>query len=438
MSQVDIDVAVVGAGPAGSAAALALARQGRSVALIERGEVPGSKNLSGGVLYLDCLRGVVDDVADLPIERKVTRHVTTLLQPDSSVSLDYADRVLAEPDRGLPNAATVLRARLDPWLAAQAEATGAFLMPGMRVDALATETARDGRSRVCGVVADGQVMRAHAVVLADGVNSFLAREAGLRSTPPNRHLGLGVKAVVHLDPQRIEDRFGVRPGEGSAHAIVGDATLGVAGGAFLYTNAESLSVGIVVRLDDLLASGRTAREVFDHLLGHPGLARYLDGGEVIEFGSHLVAEGGLAGVGEIAHDGAVLVGDAAGLTINSGLVLRGMDLAITSGLTAGDAIADALAHDDTSKESLQRYPNALARTAVMQDVATYRGMPDLLERRGPYRAWGEVASTILRDTFGLDGRPRERLGKTAWSALRRSGVGLRTWLGDLRSLGRSI
>ena len=84
----DFDVDVVGAGIAGSVAAYRLAERGLSVALIERG-LPGSKNLSGGVLYGRVLEEVFSSfTAEAPVERRITRHVTTFLNPDSAVSLD--------------------------------------------------------------------------------------------------------------------------------------------------------------------------------------------------------------------------------------------------------------------------------------------------------------------------------------------------------------
>ncbi|OJX98003.1 MAG: hypothetical protein BGO96_14055 [Micrococcales bacterium 73-15] len=436
----DVDVVVVGAGPAGASAALRLAERGLDVALVERAGTPGAKNLSGGVLYLDALvRAVGDAWREAPLERVVTRNVTTLLTADAAVSLDYADSSLAGPpargSAGAPNAATVLRARFDPWLAGRAEAAGAFPMPGMLVEALAVAEAPEapGGRRVVGVVAGGQVMRSTAVVLADGVNSFLARGAGLRGEPAARDVAVGVKAVLGLDPRRIADRFGVAGDEGAAHAIIGDATLGVAGGAFLYTNRESLSLGVVLRLDDLVASGRTAREVFTHLLTHPGLQRYVADTEVLEYGSHLVAEGGAAMVGTVAWPGCVVVGDAAGLTLNSGLVLRGMDLAITSGLAAGDAVADAVAAGDP--DATLAYQELLTASSAYRDLAAHAGMPDLLDRRGPYGPWGETARDVLRATYRIDGSDTVPLRVALRRALRRQGW--RTWLGDARRIWRS-
>ncbi|PFG19999.1 FAD-dependent oxidoreductase [Serinibacter salmoneus] len=449
MTEPDFDVAVVGAGPAGSMAAMRLAQRNLSVVLVERGERPGEKNLSGGVLYPAPLADALPDfprdpTPEAPWERRVVRHVTSSVRPDSVTSLDYEDAALltttgsAGSTAALPNAVTVLRARLDPWLAERAQEAGAFLMPGMRVDSLVTEPGPDGAPRVTGIRADGQDLRARVVVAADGVNSFLARGAGLRPDPAPRDLAVGVKAVLAMPAGRLEDRFGLEPGQGAAHALVGDVTAGVAGGAFLYTNRESLSFGVVLRLDALTRSGRSAHEVFEHALTHPRLRRWLAGAEVIEYGSHLVSESGHTGVGQVAFDGLVVAGDAAGLTINSGLVLRGMDLAITSGLLAGDAVAEAIEAGDASATGLHRYAAALQASTAGADMRTYARTPALFHRPGPYGPWGEAAERVLRGSFRLDGAPRRPLRHLAVQAVRRSGVGLRTWVGDAAALWRSV
>lgn len=423
----DFDVIVVGAGPAGAVTAYLLAQQGHSVVLIERGEAPGAKNLSGGVLYGRVLDEVFPGFADsAPVERRITRHVTTFLTADSSVSIDYAGKPLAEP----VNAVTVLRAKLDPWLAERAEEAGVFLMPGVRVDELLTEPGPDGAPQVVGVKAGDDELRARVVVAADGVNSYLARSIGLRPTPPEHHLAVGVKAVVSLPRQVIEDRFAVSGDEGAAHAIVGDCTLGVGGGGFLYTNTESLSLGVVLRLDDLIKKGRTAIEVFEHYTSHPVLAPYLRDGEILEYGSHLVAEGGLAMVGEVHTGGLVVVGEAAGLTINSGLTVRGMDLAIGSAVAAATGVGEALAAGDTTASGLAAYRRHLDESFVMADLRTYGKAPAFLERDRMYGAYGELAAGIFHDVFRLDGTPRKHLAAVARGALKRSTVSMRDLISD--------
>jgi len=300
----DFDVIVVGAGIAGCVTAILLARAGRQVVLIERGATAGSKNLSGGVLYCRVLEDVFPNLLTAaPVERRITRNVIQFLNADSAVAVDYADARLAEPT----NAVTVLRAKLDAWLADQCEAEGVFVMTGVRVDALLTE---DGR--ITGVRAGEDELHARVVVAADGVNSFLSKQAGLRpTTDPLNHLAVGVKGVVNLPEQVLADRFHLTGDEGVAYAIVGDCTQGIGGGGFLYTNRASISVGVVLRLDDLTRSGKTASDVYDHFVAHPFIAPLLEGGEQVEYGCHLVAEGGLHGMGQIVTDGMVVVGDAA-------------------------------------------------------------------------------------------------------------------------------
>ncbi|MFE4466787.1 FAD-dependent oxidoreductase [Oerskovia sp. NPDC056781] len=418
----DFDVIVVGAGVAGCVTAYRLAETGRSVVLIERGEAPGSKNLSGGVLYSRVMEEVFPDfLTQAPVERRITRNYVQFLNSTSSVGIDYQDSRLSDP----VNAVTVLRARLDAWLGEKCEEAGVFLMPGVRVDEVLTE---DGK--VVGVRAGDDELRAHVVVAADGVNSFLARAAGLRPQEPTNHLALGVKAVVSLPAATIEERFRCAGDEGVAYAVVGDCTLGIGGGGFLYTNRDSISVGVVLRLDDLVAKGVPSSEVFEHFLTHPFVAPLLAGGEVSEYASHLVAEGGLDMVREITTDGMVVVGDAAGLTLNTGLTVRGMDLATASGIAAATGIEAALAAGDTSKAGLAGYRTALTASFAGQDMQTYAKAPAFLERERMYEQYGSLLADIMYGAFDHDLRPRRHLRDVARRAFKRSPVRLRDLLSD--------
>jgi electron transfer flavoprotein-quinone oxidoreductase len=422
----DFEVIVIGAGIAGCVAAHQLARQGRSVLLIERGESPGSKNLSGGVLYSRGMEQVFPDfLAEAPVERRITRNYINFLNADSSVAIDYKDARLADP----VNAVTVLRAKLDAWLAAKCEEAGALIMPGVRVDRVLTDDGPDGK-RVVGVQAGDDELRALVVVAADGVNSFIAQEAGLREKEPLHHLAVGVKSVVALPRKTIEERFNLTGDEGAAIAAVGDCTEGVGGGGFLYTNIDSLSVGIVVRLDDLTAKQKVVTDIFDHFLEHRFIAPYLEGGELLEYGCHLVAEGGLDMVGEIVMNGMVVVGDAAGLTLNTGLTVRGMDLAAGSAVSAAEAIGDALEKKDTSKAALAGYRDKLFASCVGQDMKTYARAAGFLEVERMYKEYGELFANVLYGAFNLDTQPREHLIKVARRSLAQSPLTMRQLVKD--------
>ncbi|MGO8885533.1 MAG: FAD-dependent oxidoreductase [Streptosporangiaceae bacterium] len=422
----DFEVIVVGAGIAGCVTAYQLARQGRSVLLIERGETPGSKNLSGGVLYSRGMQQVFPGFLDeAPVERRITRNYISFLNPDSSVAIDYKDARLADP----VNAVTVLRAKLDPWLAEKCEEAGALIMPGVRVDRVLTEDGPGGK-RVVGVQAGEDELRARVVVAADGVNSFIAKEAGLRHREELDQLAVGVKSVVSLPRETIEARFNLTGDEGAAIAVVGDCTEGVGGGGFLYTNTDSISVGVVVRLDDLTAKKKVVTDIFDHFLGHKFIAPYLEGGELAEYGCHLVAEGGMSMVGEITMDGMVVVGDAAGLTLNTGLTVRGMDLAAASAVAAAEGIGAALDRGDTSKAGLAGYRERLFASYAGKDMKTYARAPAFLELERMYKQYGELLAEVMYGAFNLDTQPRRHLLGVARKALTRSPLKMRQLVSD--------
>jgi electron transfer flavoprotein-quinone oxidoreductase len=422
----DFDVIVVGAGIGGCVTACQLARQGRSVLLIERGESPGSKNLSGGVLYSRGIQQVFPEFLDeAPVERRITRNYISFLNAESSVAIDYQDTRLADP----VNAVTVLRAKLDPWLAQQCEDAGALIMPGVRVDRVLTEEGPSGK-RVVGVQAGADELRAHVVVAADGVNSFIAKEVGLRKQEPLNHLAVGVKSVVSLPRQTIEARFNLTGDEGAAIAVVGDCTEGVGGGGFVYTNIDSVSVGVVVRLDDLTAKKKVVTDIFDHFLEHRFIAPYLEGGELAEYGCHLVAEGGMDMIGEIAMDGMLVVGDAAGLTLNTGLTVRGMDLAVASAVAAADGIGSALDQGDTSKAGLAGYRQKFFASYAGQDMKTYARAPAFLELERMYKYYGELLANVLYGAFNLDTQPRRHLLSVARKALIQSPLKMRQLVSD--------
>jgi len=429
-ADVDFDVIVIGAGVAGCVTAYQLAVKGHSVLLVERGAQPGSKNLSGGIFYCRVMEEVYPGFVDeAPIERRITRNCLSFLSPTSFVNVDYGDARLARS----VTAVSVLRAKLDAWLADKCEGVGVTLMSGVKVDSLV----REGE-QIVGIKAGEDVLRSHVVVAADGVNSFICQAAGIRSQEPAKHLAVGVKSVIRLPRQVIEERFHLTGDEGAAYAVVGDCTNGVGGGGFMYTNLDSLSIGVVLRLDDLVKRGESSSDLHDRFLGHPAIEPFLKAGELLEYGCHLVAEGGQSMVHDLTLPGLVVVGDAAGLTLNTGFTVRGMDLAAGSAIAAARAIDVALQKRDFSKASMDLYKAELDQSFVGKDMRTYARAPEFLETERMYGDYGLLLSDLLYSVYNLDTTPRKRMVASTLEALKKSPLHTLQLVRDAYRAGRAI
>lgn len=411
----DFDAIVVGSGCAGPVAAYELARAGKSVLVVERGTFPGAKNVSGGRLYTHSLRNVFPDfAARAPLERRVVRERVSLLAPDANVTVDYTDEQLRTEHA---ESYTVLRARFDPWLAAQAEQAGAEYVTGIAVEQLLM----DG-SRVTGVRAGDDEITADVVVLADGVNSLLTPQAVGAARPAPGELAVGVKQIVALPERTISDRLMCADDEGAAWLFVGDATHGHAGGGFVYTNRSSISVGLVATLSELGTAETPIYQMLEDFKRHPGVAPLLAGGEVVEHSGHLVAEGGFDSMPPLVGDGVLLAGESAMMCINAGYTVRGMDLAIAAGQIAGQQAAAALTAGDTSAAGLAGYRTALEQSFVLSDLRTLRTFPGFMEHATRmFVDYPAMARDVFRQLFSVDGTPVRPLRKTLPPIARRVG-----------------
>lgn len=295
----DCDIIIIGAGIAGTACALRCARAGLSVLLLERAEIPGSKNLSGGRLYTHALAELLPQFhLTAPLERRITHESLSLLTPDGATTFSSL-----QPGG---ESWSVLRARFDPWLVAEAEEEGVECIPGATVDALYEEN-----GRVCGVICGDDILRARYVVLAEGANSVLAERHGLVTRPAGEAMALGIKEVLSLEPSAIEERFHLENNEGAALLFSGRICDDLPGGAFLYTNQQTLSLGIVCPLSSLTQSRVPASELLTRFKAHPAVRPLIKNTESLEYGAHLVPEGGLHSMPvQYAGNGWLLVGDA--------------------------------------------------------------------------------------------------------------------------------
>lgn len=415
MDEEIFDVIVVGGGIAGATCAYLLAQEGHSVVLIDRGSEPGSKNLSGGVFYCRVMEQIFPGFTEAaPIERHIVRNTLGFLNQNSHVAINYGDSRLGNP----VNAVSVLRAPLDSWLAEQCEEAGVMVMPSIRVDSLIME-----KDQCVGVRAGAEELRARIVVAADGVNSFLAQGARIRAKEPAQNLALGVKSVIRLGEASINERFHVSAKEGAAYAIVGDATQGIPGGGFLYTNKDSVSIGVVLRLDALAENGLSSSDIHDHFLNHPAIRPLIAGGELLEYGCHLTIENGPHMMNhDLTRPGLMIIGDAAGFTLNTGFAIRGMDLAAGSAQAAAQAAHAALLSGDYSRNAMDTYPAALAASFVGKDCATYEKAPAFFENPRLYSQYGQLLAEVFFGIYAMDGAPHRRISTIVRGALRLSGT----------------
>ena len=413
----DYEVIVVGAGLAGSTAAYCLAKEGVKVLLLERGDTAGSKNVTGGRLYAHSLEKIMPGFAGrAPVERRVTRETLSLMTGASSVNLDFQHQDLEAGPGSVSY--TVLRAAFDAWLAGEAEAAGCDLVSPAHVDRLFKEN-----GRVQGVVAGDDTLTADVVILADGINSLLARQEGLKQELSPRHAAVGCKEMIELTEEAINDRFNVSSAEGVARLFAGAPSEGLMGGGFLYTNKTTLSLGLVVTLEGL-ARGRTRLpDMLETFKQHPAIAPLVRGGRLVEYSAHLVPEGGLETVPELTADHLLVVGDAANLCLNLGYTIRGMDYAIASGDLAAQTLIEARRNGaDYSKAGLAGYRRRLEQGSVLQDLNTYRNAPAFLERPGFYSTYPGLAERIFTDLYRVTGAPAALARRKVWPRLRKAGV----------------
>lgn len=413
---------VVGAGPAGSAAAIVLARAGHEVIVLERGPFPGAKNMYGGVIYGRILDRLVPAWWEqAPIQRWVTRRATMMVTPTQALTVDLRTDAWGAPPY---NGATAYRPDFDHWLAGVAEAAGAHVV----CSTVATGLLRDDRTgRVVGVRTDRPDgdLEADVVIACDGVNSFLAKEAGLYHHSDAKNFTLGVKETLALPREVIEQRFGVRGLHGVDFEIVG-CTDNIPGGGFLYTNLETVAVGLVLHLPELAAQSKRPEQLLAGLKAHPAIAPLVEGGELKEYSAHLIPEAGLDMMPELVTDGMLVAGDAAAMCLAAGIWLEGVNFAIGSGMAAGAAAAEAFTRGDTSANGLRGYRQRMDANFVMKDHRKLRAAPHLMMGEVMQRHVPAIGCNVVERMFTVDNpAPKPGLRKVLQSEVRRTGAGAR-------------
>lgn len=416
-----VDCIIVGGGLAGLSAAYGLASEGLEVIVIERGDYSGAKNVTGGRLYLSPIRDLYPELWEAaPFERPVTREFITLMGDGPHTTIELASERFATPPY---QSYTVLRARLDQWFADQVMEKGGLVITKNRVDELLLEG-----SKVVGIRAGEDAIGADVTIIAEGVLGLLASKAGLRGEPRPQDHALGYKEIVELPPGVIQDRWHLNENEGAAHLFMGTVTRGMMGGGFIYTNKDSISLGIVVGMQAMREAPEkiesyTLLDAFKEL---PQIKPLVSGGTVVEYSAHAIAEGGIAKVPKLFGDGYLLAGDAAGLSLNALVTVRGMDFAIASGYYAARTVIDARARGDFSAAGLAQYEQSLRRSFVLKDLETAREIPRTIENPRLFTHYPQAVSRLLEQVFTIGPGPTQKLSKTVVDGVRKEFLNVRT------------
>ncbi|MGI2040441.1 FAD-dependent oxidoreductase FixC [Shewanella frigidimarina] len=406
MSEESFDAIIVGAGLAGCVAAYVLAKAGADVLVIERGNYAGSKNMTGGRLYAHSLESIIPGFAkEAPLERKVTKEKVTFLTDDTGVTLDYHN---GREQTSVEESYTLLRGDFDQWLMAKAEEVGAQFITGIRVDEILTQ---DGK--VVGVKADGDELLSKSVILAEGVNPVLAEQLGMVKPKVKANvMAVGVKELIELPQEVIQDRFNLNNDEGCAWLFAGSPANGLMGGGFIYTNKTSVSLGLVCGLHDIGTSSKTVPQMLEDFKNHSMIKPLIEGGKLLEYSAHVVPEAGIHMVPQLVDDGVLITGDAAGFCLNIGYTVRGMDLAIASGEAAAKAVLTARENNDFSAEGLSSYQSLLEDSFIMKDLKLYKNLPEFMGNPRIFNQYPKMVADIMQSMFTVDGSASQPLRKT--------------------------
>lgn len=421
---------IVGGGVAGCSAAIRLAQQGVDVLLVERADEGGAKNLSGGILWGDDLAKILPDwKAEAPLERPVTNKKVGFLGEADAFMVDFHDESLKTDTIGY----AVLRARFDKWLVDQAREAGATVVTGVNVEGLYKEA-----GVVKGVYQGGEVTHADCVIIADGANSRLTLEGDLRHGQKKldaAHYALGVKEVLRLPKETLEERFHIDAEGGMAGEFVIGRDDGVMAGGFIYTNEDTISLGIVVNLETLEGKGDlTSHDVIEDFRNHPYVQKLVHGAELLEYGAHLVPEGGYQAFSELVGDGVMVVGDAAGFCFSNGIVIQGMNYACRSGILAADAVVQAKNRGDFSAVTLHAYEKLLEKDGVISDFKRFKDISEVLWNPRLFSEYPKLFSAMFRSILGAEG-PKKTMRQHLFGAVQDTGINKRKAMQDAIKMG---
>ena len=408
------DAIVVGAGLAGLAAAYTMARQGMTVAVMERGDYPGSKQAMGGILDRRATAEVFPEFwQHAPLERPIVAQHLWVLGGESIAVGTQSPACWTQPPY---HAFGMLPGHFNAWLAQQVAEAGGLIVHHAPV----LHLLRDGRGQVIGVRVnrpEGELL-SDLVILADGANALLGERMELHPRRRTDEMLMTVYEVLAPPgslagrTRWIEQRFGLRPAQGMAIEMFGSLTPALRGNALLYTNTETIAFSVSARISDLLANQLNPHALLQAVKTHPRIAPLLAECAPCAYSAHLQPAGGRTKMlPPLYGAGVLLAGDAAGL--GRGLHRDGAQLALLTGKLAGQTALAAHTKGDFSRATLAAYEAKVRQSGVPKDLRQYSRLTDYLEKHHQlFSHYPETLNALAAEYFAEEEAPkRGKLGK---------------------------
>ena len=417
------DAIIIGAGASGLGAAYMLSKYGFNVLVIERGERVGSKNVYGGRIYSYVFNSLMDNfVKEVPAERWVKRERISLLNDSDALTIEYS---VGRDEYN--NSFTAYLSSFLKWLSKKVEEQGGLILTGVKADKILFED-----NKAYGVLADGDRIFADVIVDAEGINPILAMESGLKDDWKPNNVALGIKEVIKMPKNTIEERLNLDENEGLAQLFIGFPTNYVPGGGFLYTNKDTITLGIVVRLEHTIERRLVMRDIIEEFKQHPYIRRIIKGGTVIEYSAHLVPEISIKDIdlSRLYGNGILIVGDAAGFVLNTGFTIRGVDFAFLSGVLAAEAIKKAHDEGKYTKETLSYYEELLRNSPMINELFMHANAQSFLSTSMLYNEYVKALLEFFNDIYTVNGSSK-KLSSVLLRSLSKNKISLVTIIRDL-------
>jgi len=378
---IQTDVLIVGAGPAGLATAIHLAetlkQRGRNqrIMIIEKGSSVGSHILSGALVRPSVFKELLSDsdYSEMPFITKVKKDRTVLLSEKKSLKLPFHAPYMSNKGNYIASLGQICK-----FLASKAEKKGVEIYPGFAVDELLYKGDKviGAKTKDTGVDHEGKPLEnyqpstrieAKITILAEGSRGSLTKSLinkyNLDKDSNPQIYSLGCKELWSVPEKNI------KPGE-TYHTMGFPFKNEEFGGGFIYGLTENrVAIGLVVGLD-YHDPGYDIHRVFQMWKTSAFVSKFLKGGKLLEYGAKTLPEGGYYSIPKLYVDNALIVGDSAGLI--SMPALKGIHLAVKSGMLAAETAADALSIMDTSENILQKYQLSLNKSNIGKELYPVR------------------------------------------------------------------